>query len=365
MPATCRTWFLSWRANPSAFLASYRPQPTQIRYCALQKCGEPREGPGEQILITLRGHGRCCCSKSMPRSLAQASLADPAMHVWPATLVLPPAVAASSLPLAALPPLTFYFSALKKYSAVSVVLDLHTCAQASRCGRRKCMRSCSSPATSTSFSHSSHCARAKPTSRAPDWPPTPVLSRPRLSRPLSRSGPPCLCTAHTCPARHAAQLQHGNEDHLHHHHACHHLARAAGLSRAQPRARRGGGLIPPAWHRYMRKHRVVSQTYSKEEETFKVVYLLVPTFLLALLVNHEFSVIEARNAARRRRTQRRGWLPERATRPGRTVRPGVVDVVHLSGGGCHPATAGAALCSARPPRRSPRVAAPSPGSRGR
>ena len=109
LPATCRTWFLSWRANPSAFLASYRPQPTQIRYCALQKCGEPREGPGEQILITLRGHGRCCCSKSMPRSLAQASLADPAMHVWPATLVLPPAVAASSLPLAALPPLTFYF----------------------------------------------------------------------------------------------------------------------------------------------------------------------------------------------------------------------------------------------------------------
>lgn len=45
---------------------------------------------------------------------------------------------------------------------------------------------------------------------------------------------------------------------------------------------------------YMRKHKVVSQTYSKEEETFKVIYLLAPTFLLALLVNHEFTAIEAR-----------------------------------------------------------------------
>lgn len=45
---------------------------------------------------------------------------------------------------------------------------------------------------------------------------------------------------------------------------------------------------------YMRKHKVVSQTYSKEEETFKVIYLLVPTLLLALLVNHEFTAIEVR-----------------------------------------------------------------------
>ena len=46
---------------------------------------------------------------------------------------------------------------------------------------------------------------------------------------------------------------------------------------------------------YMRKHRVVSQTYSKEEDTFKISYLVGPCFVLALLVNHELSVMEARN----------------------------------------------------------------------
>jgi hypothetical protein len=45
---------------------------------------------------------------------------------------------------------------------------------------------------------------------------------------------------------------------------------------------------------YMRKHRGVSQTYSKEEDTFKISYLVGPAFVLALLVNHELSVMEAR-----------------------------------------------------------------------
>ena len=44
---------------------------------------------------------------------------------------------------------------------------------------------------------------------------------------------------------------------------------------------------------YMRRHRVVSQTYSKEEDTFKIVYLIAPAALLALLVNHELSLMEA------------------------------------------------------------------------
>ena len=45
---------------------------------------------------------------------------------------------------------------------------------------------------------------------------------------------------------------------------------------------------------YMRKHKTVSQTYSKDEDTFKAEYLLVPCFLLALLINHELSVMEVR-----------------------------------------------------------------------
>jgi len=48
---------------------------------------------------------------------------------------------------------------------------------------------------------------------------------------------------------------------------------------------------------YMRRHRVVSHTYSKEEDTFKVAYLIGPALLLALLVNHELSVMEARLAS--------------------------------------------------------------------
>ena len=46
---------------------------------------------------------------------------------------------------------------------------------------------------------------------------------------------------------------------------------------------------------YMRKHRVVSQSYSKEEDTFKIAYLVGPALLLALLVNHELSIMEVQH----------------------------------------------------------------------
>ena len=43
---------------------------------------------------------------------------------------------------------------------------------------------------------------------------------------------------------------------------------------------------------YMRKHRVVSQTYDAEQDTFRVVFLVGPSMLLAMLINHEFSFTE-------------------------------------------------------------------------
>lgn len=43
---------------------------------------------------------------------------------------------------------------------------------------------------------------------------------------------------------------------------------------------------------YMRYHRVVSQTYDHEQDTFRVGFLTIPCFLLALAINHEFSVME-------------------------------------------------------------------------
>jgi hypothetical protein len=79
---------------------------------------------------------------------------------------------------------------------------------------------------------------------------------------------------------------------------------------------------------YMRRHRVVSQTYSKEEDTFKIIYLVGPAFALALLVNHELSIMEARprapalrrNGRRARRAQAPGHAPRVAhARRGRQV----------------------------------------------
>lgn len=86
---------------------------------------------------------------------------------------------------------------------------------------------------------------------------------------------------------------------------------------------------------YMRKHKVVSQTYSKEEETFKVVFLLVPTFILALLVNHEFTAIEVRTAQPGPTT-----LPLLPRILSSVSRAGAVDVVDLSGGRRYSSAAG-------------------------
>lgn len=43
---------------------------------------------------------------------------------------------------------------------------------------------------------------------------------------------------------------------------------------------------------YMRKHKVVSQTYDKEQDTFRCLFLIAPCLLLAVLINHEFTITE-------------------------------------------------------------------------
>ncbi len=43
---------------------------------------------------------------------------------------------------------------------------------------------------------------------------------------------------------------------------------------------------------YMRFHRAVRHTYDREQDTFRVAFLVVPCALLALLINQEFSLIE-------------------------------------------------------------------------
>jgi hypothetical protein len=90
---------------------------------------------------------------------------------------------------------------------------------------------------------------------------------------------------------------------------------------------------------YMRRHRVVSQTYSKEEDTFKIVYLIAPAALLALLVNHELSLMEVRACG-----TGFGARGVRLTRARRGA--GTLDVLHLPGGGGHPASAGACASAA-------------------
>lgn len=45
----------------------------------------------------------------------------------------------------------------------------------------------------------------------------------------------------------------------------------------------------------MRFHKVVKQTYSKDQDTFRHYILLPPCFLLALLVHPSFTVMEVRN----------------------------------------------------------------------
>ena len=43
---------------------------------------------------------------------------------------------------------------------------------------------------------------------------------------------------------------------------------------------------------FMHCHRVVRQTYDREQDTFRVVFLLIPCFLLAILINNDFTVVE-------------------------------------------------------------------------
>ncbi|KAK6289364.1 hypothetical protein POUND7_000905 [Theobroma cacao] len=43
---------------------------------------------------------------------------------------------------------------------------------------------------------------------------------------------------------------------------------------------------------YMRYHKVVKQTYSKDQDTFRHYFLIPPCFLLALLIHRDFNVME-------------------------------------------------------------------------
>ncbi|KAK0592566.1 hypothetical protein LWI29_021374 [Acer saccharum] len=43
---------------------------------------------------------------------------------------------------------------------------------------------------------------------------------------------------------------------------------------------------------YMRYHKVVKQTYNKDEDTFKHYFLVLPSFVLALLIPHAFNTVE-------------------------------------------------------------------------
>ncbi|CAM8995353.1 unnamed protein product [Rhodiola kirilowii] len=51
-----------------------------------------------------------------------------------------------------------------------------------------------------------------------------------------------------------------------------------------------GTSVAIVW--YMRYHKVVKQTYNKEEDTFKHYYLVVPSFVLALLIHRSFNTVE-------------------------------------------------------------------------
>ncbi|KAJ0079408.1 hypothetical protein Patl1_24415 [Pistacia atlantica] len=46
---------------------------------------------------------------------------------------------------------------------------------------------------------------------------------------------------------------------------------------------------------YMRHHKVVKQTYNKDEDTFRHYFLILSCFVLALLIPHEYNTIEVLN----------------------------------------------------------------------
>lgn len=51
-----------------------------------------------------------------------------------------------------------------------------------------------------------------------------------------------------------------------------------------------GTSVAIVW--YMRYHKVVKQTYSKDEDTFRHYILILLSFVLALLIHRSFDVIE-------------------------------------------------------------------------
>lgn len=51
-----------------------------------------------------------------------------------------------------------------------------------------------------------------------------------------------------------------------------------------------GTSISIVW--YMRYHKVVKQTYNKDEDTFRHLFLVLPCFVLALLIHRSFTVTE-------------------------------------------------------------------------
>ena len=57
-----------------------------------------------------------------------------------------------------------------------------------------------------------------------------------------------------------------------------------------------GTSIGIVW--YMRYHKVVKQTYSKDEDTFRHYFLILPCFVLALFVHLDFTVVEDRKSTR-------------------------------------------------------------------
>lgn len=46
---------------------------------------------------------------------------------------------------------------------------------------------------------------------------------------------------------------------------------------------------------YMRYHKVVKQTYNKEEDTFRHYFLVLASFVLAILIPHAFTLGEVRH----------------------------------------------------------------------
>lgn len=66
-----------------------------------------------------------------------------------------------------------------------------------------------------------------------------------------------------------------------------------------------GSALAIIW--LMRRHKVVRQSYDKSQDTFRYEFLLAPCFLLSLVLNNMFTVMEVRQA-------RFGSHPERSTR---------------------------------------------------